>query len=178
MRSLDRRGCVRTNRERVSRTEPFEVFTRPQRSAPARIAGLLIRLRAELFVGLVVLYLWTWLAQLMPDRLVGVLVVVIIGVAVVYPPSRRYVVRRGLAVMTRHRLRAVFVERRIMNYSGNVPLLLWSRPTPVGERVWLLLRAGIDLHDIERNLTFIAVACWASDARATVPSSIAALVVV
>lgn len=41
-----------------------------------------------------------------------------------------------------------------MNYTGNLPVLLWSRPIPVGERVWLLLRAGINLRDVEHNLDY------------------------
>jgi hypothetical protein len=90
--------------------------------------------------------------------------------------TRRYLVRRGLAVVTRHRLRAVFVERRVMNYSGNLPILLWSRPRAVGERVWLLLRAGIDLHDVELNLSFVASGCYARDARARSARSVVALV--
>lgn len=152
--------------DRRTRSEPFEVFTRPQRSLPARILGLALRLRAELLIGVTALWMWSWLSDRMPAWLglvlvgVGVLAVVLIG------PSRRYVTRRGFAVLTRHRLRAVFVQRRVMNWTGNLPILLWSRPTPVGERVWVLLRAGIDLVDVERNLDYIASGCWANTARA------------
>jgi hypothetical protein len=55
-----------------------------------------------------------------------------------------------------------------MNWTGNVPILLWSRPTPIGERVWLLLRSGVDVVDIEWNLRHIASGCprcSASDCR-------------
>ncbi len=38
----------RTSTDRNTRSEPFEVFTRPQRSVPARLVGLLIRCRAEI----------------------------------------------------------------------------------------------------------------------------------
>lgn len=40
-------AVVRTSRDRLTRTEPFQVFTCPQRSWPARLLGLAIRLRAE-----------------------------------------------------------------------------------------------------------------------------------
>ncbi len=174
---MARRGAlVRNFGERHQRSEPFEILTRPQRSLPARLVGLAIRLRAELFVALVALLAWAWLSDQMPAWLIGLLAGLVLLVAGIWPTSRRYVVRRGYAVMTRHRLRAVFVERRIMNYSGNVPVLLWSRPTPVGERVWVLLRAGIDAGDIEHNLSHVASTCWASNARLTAHRKVSALV--
>lgn len=176
---MNRRGnLVRGDRDRLSRSEPFEVFTRPQRSLPARLLGLVIRLRAELFVGLVTLVVGLWLVERMPAWAAGALAVVLALAVAVWTPSRRYVVRRGLAVLTRHRLRAVFVERRVMNHTGNVPVLFWSRPTPVGERVWLLVRAGIDARDIEHNLSHVAAGCFAADARVTTHPRISALVVV
>ena len=92
--------------------------------------------------------------------------------------ARRYLLRRALAVLTRHRLRAVFVQRRVMNWTGNVPILLWSRPTPVGERVWLILRAGIDADDVERNLGHIAAGCHARTARVTAHRSVSSIAMV
>lgn len=170
------RGTVRTPRERWSRSEPFEIFTRPQRSRPARLLGLVIRWRAELTVAVVALSAWLWLTDRMPEWVAGIIVgTLVIGTAA-WPTSRRYVLHRGYAVMTRHRLRAACVERRIMNYSGNLPLQLWSRPTPVGERVWLLLRAGIDAGDLESNLSHLASACWAADARIAAHRKVTALV--
>ncbi|MFC7660553.1 hypothetical protein ACFQV8_34905 [Pseudonocardia benzenivorans] len=65
-----------------------------------------------------------------------------------------------------------------MNYSGNLPLLLWARPTPVGERVWVLLRAGIDPQDIEVAASYYAVSGWARDARVVPNQRLAAIVVV
>lgn len=173
----DRAALARTFGERHLRNEPFELLTRPQRSVPARVVGLLIRLRAELLVGLVALFVGRWLGDLRPAWAAGLLVVLVLVAVAVWTPSRRYLVRRCFAVLTRHRFRAVCVERRIMNYSGNVPVLLWSRPTPVGERMWMLLRAGIDAQDIERNLSYVAVACWANDARVTPHRRVSALVV-
>lgn len=172
-----RRAIVRTSHNRLSRSEPFEVFTRPQRSLPARIVGLLIRLRAELVVAALAIAAWVWLTDRMPTWVAGLVVGALVLAAGCWPMSRRYLLRRVYAVMTRHRLRAVCVERRIMNYSGNVPVQLWARPTAVGERVWLLLRAGIDAGDIQNNLSHIASACWGSDARVNAHRSVSALVV-
>jgi hypothetical protein len=160
------------------RNEPFEVFTRPQRSTAGRLLGLTIRLRAEITVVIVALTAWVLLTNHLPHWAV----VTIVGTAIVTTfaigPSRRYVVYRGIAVLTRHRLRAVCIERRIMNYTGNLPILLWSRPTRIGERVWVLLRAGIDLVDFERNLAYLASGCGARSARAVAIRSFTALVVV
>lgn len=169
---------VRTTRDRLVRTEPFETFHRPQRSKPARVLGLLIRLRAELVVLTVGLTSWIWLDGRMPAWAAGVTLGGVVLVILVVPVSRRFVARRSWAVLTRHRLRTTFVERRVMNYSGNVPLLLWSRPSSVGERVLVLLRAGIDAHDLELAASFIAVSCVAADVRITPHRKLSALVLV
>lgn len=172
------KGGARSGGDRLARSEPFEMFRRPQRSLPARILGLVIRLRAELLVLLVAVWVWVWLVHRMPTWTAGVVVgVPAVGVAL-WAPGRRFVTRRGLAVVTRHRLRAVFVECRVMNFSGNSPLLFWSRPTAVGERVWVWLRAGIDLRDVELRLSHIAVGCVGVDARVAPHRLTAALVVV
>ena len=120
---------------------------------------------------------WVWLTARVPAWVAGLVVGALVLAAGCWPVSRRYLLRRAYAVMTRHRLRAVCVERRIMNYSGNVPVQLWARPTAVGERVWLLLRAGIDAGDIQNNLSHIASACWGGDARVNAHRSVSALVV-
>lgn len=163
---------------RLTRSEQFGVFTRPQRSWPARVLGLLARLRAEIAIAVLVLVAWSWLT----DRIPVWAAVLALGLpalaAAVLPWSRSYFGRRMLAVLTRHRLRAVFVERRVMNCSGNVPILLWSRPTPIGERVWLLLRAGIDAVDIERELAHVASGCHARSARVAARRSITSLATV
>lgn len=168
----------RTDPDRFARSEPFEVFTRPQRSRPARLAGLLIRRRAEIAVIVAGLLAWSWLTDHLPAWGAGLVLGVPALTALAVPVSRRYLHRRALAVLTRHRLRSVFVQRRVMNWTGNLPVLLWSRPTPVGERVWVLLRAGIDGVDIERNLPHIASGCFARDARISVTRRMTALVFV
>jgi hypothetical protein len=52
-----------------------------------------------------------------------------------------------------------------MNHRGYVPWLLWVRPTNAGERVWLLMRSGICVDDLDTRTLQIAAACWARDAR-------------
>jgi len=154
-----------TDPDRYARAEGFPVFVRPQRSVPASLLGLAIRLRVEIVAVLLLVEGWGRLNDRIPSwAAVLVLGLLVIGLALILP-TRRFVGRRALAVLTRHRLRAVFVQRQVINWTGNVPLLLWSRPTPIGERVWVLLRAGIDAVDIERNLAHIASGCHARAAR-------------
>jgi hypothetical protein len=180
------RGSVRSGNDRLVRSEPFELFNRPQRSLPVRVAGLLVRLRAELLVLALVLGLgvsaWLWLSHRLPVWQAAVALAtpaILLGIGIgCWGTARRYVVRRVWAVLTRHRLRKVFVECRIMNFSGALPLLLWARPTPVGERVWVGLRAGIDLREIELRLSHIASGCLATDARVAPHRWTAALVVI
>jgi hypothetical protein len=172
------RTVSRPHTDRDVRAEGFEVFTRPQRSWPARLVGLTIRLRAEITIVALAVLGWRLLNTHLPVWL-AVLLLALLGVGTAaHPWPRRYLVRRAFAVLTRHRLRAVFVQRRILNWTGNLPILLWSRPTPIGERVWLLLRAGIDTTDIERNLAHVASGCHAREARVTPHRAITSLATV
>src|SRR2546423_8086964 len=115
----------------------IELFTRPRQTLVVRIAGLLVRLRAELAVIVVVVTghallvgagmdtTWAWITE-------ATVILVIVAV----PRSRRYVFRRCWAVMSRHRIRACLVNTRAMapmTYNGKLPYLLWSRPSPIGE---------------------------------------------
>ena len=60
---------------------------------------------------------WVWLTDRMPAWVAGLLLAALaVGLALL-PPARRYLLRRALAVLTRHRLRAVFVQRRVMNWT-------------------------------------------------------------
>jgi hypothetical protein len=58
---------------------------------------------------------------------------------------------------------------------GRLPLILWARPTPAGERVWLWLRPGLAFTDLEGHYDKIAVATWATDVRAVCSTRWAAL---
>ena len=95
---------------------------------------------------------------------VGGLLLVVLAV----PHSRRFVWRRVLCVLARHRLHRLFYnDRRLQTRTGRIPLVLWIRPTKVGERAHVLCRAGICGQDFEENAAQIAAACYARDARAT-----------
>ena len=90
-------------------------------------------------------------------------VAVVVGVPAGVPVVRRRIVALAWCLISRHRLRACFNEFIISNRSGSLPLILWAKPTPVGERVWIWLRPGLSLGDLESRLDKIAVACWAAN---------------
>jgi len=163
---------------RGARTDSFEIVSAPQRSTLGKVAGIVFRLRAEITVAATLLAVWLWLTDRMAPEWAGITLGVVAVVLAAVPHSRRYVVRRAVAVETRHRLRAALVQCRVLNYDGNPPLLLWSRPTQVGERVWLLLRAGHDLDDLDRVSGRIATSCHGWSARVSRARRVSSLVVV
>ena len=66
---------------------------------------------------------------------------------------------------TRAKLRGEFIRAANRTAPGRLPLILVARPTPAGERVWLWLRPGLDLADLDGRTDKLAVACWAGQAR-------------
>ncbi|MEO3820983.1 hypothetical protein [Plantactinospora sp. B24E8] len=89
-------------------------------------------------------------------------VALVVGVPAAVPVIRRNLIAVAWCVIVRHRLRVCFSQFIIANQSGSLPLILWARPTPVGERVWIYLRPGLSYQDLNTRLDKIAVACHAS----------------
>jgi hypothetical protein len=113
---------------------------------------------------------WSWIAladattQLVPPLILAVLAVF----CAVVGPVRRGLVAVAWCAIVRHRLRLCFTEiiRIPHRYSAPLqPLILVARPTPAGERVWVWLRPGLEVEDLEAKLGRLAVACWASEVR-------------
>jgi hypothetical protein len=94
----------------------------------------------------------------------------ITGIPAVFRPVRTRINQALWCLVTRHRIRTCFSEFIITNRTGSLPLILWAHPTPVGERVWIWLRPGLSLDDLQDRLDKIAVACWASTALAETAS--------
>jgi hypothetical protein len=109
-----------------------------------------------------VMYGWVQLAQHTPMWVRFVVVGLVVGVPALVPAIRRRVVALVWCVIVRHRLRVCFAQFIVANQSGSLPLILWARPTPVGERVWIYLRPGLSVADLQGRLEKIAVACHAS----------------
>ena len=154
----------------------------------ALLAGIGIGLAVALIVSAVVLIwpvlrvLWWWAAEItlafglgigwvdladhttLPYRIGAV--VLAVGVPAAIPPARRWIIAATWCLITRHRIRVCFSEFIITNRTGSLPLIFWAIPTPVGERVWIWLRPGLALADMQNRLDLIAVACWADTAIA------------
>nr|WP_030503739.1 hypothetical protein [Micromonospora purpureochromogenes] len=102
--------------------------------------------------------LWWWTPEIGITTLLGIcwvqlvnhtetpitllVVALVVGVPAAVPVSRRFLVAWTWCLVVRHRLRVCFAQFIIANQSGSLPLILWAKPTPVGERVWVYLRPG------------------------------------
>ena len=78
------------------------------------------------------------------------------------PPVRRRLCALAWCQVSRHRIRTCFNEFIITNRTGSLPLVLGAHPTPAGERLWVFLRPGLSLADIQQRADKIAAGCWAS----------------
>ena len=107
---------------------------------------------------------WVQLVNHTSTLVTLIVVALVVGVPAGLPVSRRFLVAWTWCLVVRHRLRVCFAQFIIANQSGSLPLILWAKPTPVGERVWVYLRPGLSLADLEGRLDRIAVACHASTA--------------
>ncbi len=165
-----------------SRVDSFEIISAPPANPAVRVAALLLRLRAELFV--LVVCVWAWVV-LGPDhvrdetgRWVAVpgtgldattrfALLVAVGLVLAgLPWTRRLLFHRAQAVLTRHRVRQTLLECRVLNSRSRAcPLTVWARPTRVGEAVWVVLRAGISPTAVAEQTEELASACFAREAR-------------
>jgi hypothetical protein len=115
----------------------------------------------EISLALIVVYGWIGLAEHTNLAVRLAVVTVLVGVPALVPWLRKRLVALAWCVIVRHRLRTCFAQFIVSNQSGSLPLIFLSRPTPVGERVWVQLRPGLALSDLTNRLDKIAVACWA-----------------
>jgi hypothetical protein len=161
MSASSARGSSRSQRNSPYVTD--DLLVRFHRSA----AGVAWRWRTELaIITGITAALWrlsylitlTWAAVALGGLLLTVLAV---------PGSRRFTARRFWCVLGRHRLQRLCYEARLHTRSGRLPLVLWTRPTKVGERAHILCRAGICAEDFEAHIGEIRAACYARDARVT-----------
>lgn len=115
-------------------------------------------------IGLTVLTAWGWtaLAVNTPAWLTLLLLGTLVGGPAAVPLLRRWTLAAFWCIAVRHRLRVCFSQFIIANKSGSLPLILGARPTPVGERVWVMLRPGLSLQYLTQQLDKIAVACHAT----------------
>ena len=130
-------------------------------------AGIAWRWRTELLVmSALAAVFWrldTWTSAIWA----GVILAALAAVVAAVPHPRRFITRRFWCVLARHRLQRLCYEAKLHTRSGRLPVILWIRPTKVGERAWVLCRAGICAEDFETRIGELRAACYARDARVT-----------
>ena len=122
----------------------------------------------EIGVALGLMYGWTGLMTATPMWL-ALTVVGLCALPAAFPRPRYWMLAPFYCLAVRHRLRVCFAAFIATNRSGTLPLILLARPTPAGERVWLWLRPGLSIRDLEQDgqVQRLAVACWADQVRIT-----------
>ena len=155
---------------------PTTSSNRSQRNNPYRIegwavdfhrspAGIAWRWRTELTLFAAALTGYVRLTLAITALWAAVTFAALITVALVVPHSRRFLAKRAWCVISRHRLQRAFYETRMHTRAGRLPLILWIRPTKVGERAWILCRAGVCADDFDACKAEIGAACYAREAR-------------
>jgi hypothetical protein len=156
--------------------DSYEIKVRPHRSLWVQLLLVPWRWRNEVLVVAVTWVVVDGLTRVMSPIAALVAMTIPVALMLTLPRPRRIVTARFWCSVTRHRLRACMVQLRTTNWDGRLPWVLWVRPTPVGERAWLLMMPGLSATDLEDRTEHLAAACWARDARVHRVRSLAALV--
>ena len=130
-------------------------------------AGTAWRWRTELLTLGSLLAVLYWLTRQVTIDWAAVLLAAAVGIVFAVPWSRRFTVRRFWCVLARHRFHRLCWEARLHTRAGRLPVVLWTRPTKVGERLTVWCRAGICADDFIAHVGELAAACYAREARIT-----------
>jgi hypothetical protein len=126
---------------------------------------------AELLLFALVLAAYSALADATAWQLALLVLATPFVVLSTVPALRRRIWPWVMCAVTRHRLRVCFRAFLTTQRFGYSPLILLARPIPAGERVWVWLRTGLALSDLEQRLDKLATGCWAADCRITPASN-------
>jgi hypothetical protein len=126
-------------------------------------AGVAWRWRTELLILTAISASLRKLAHLITLTWAAVVVGVTLAGLACLPWTRR----RFWCILARHRIHKLCWEARLHTRAGRLPLVLWARPTKVGERLHVLCRAGICAEDFEAHIGELRAACFTRDARIT-----------
>lgn len=129
-----------------------------------------IRWRVELTTIAVAAIAGRWLAQHVGGwRHVGYLTGVVLVVLLVWPAGRRWLTAHAWCVLTRHRVRVALGQAGVSSVEGRLPYVIRTRPTPVGTRVTVWMRAGTAIEQLGEDdsvrLGIVRAACWAREVR-------------
>jgi hypothetical protein len=159
-------STTRNRTHRNQRTNPYlfeDLAVTFHRSA----AGMAWRWRTELATLTTAVAAVDGLSYLTPITWAAVIFAASLAVLLALPSTRRFITRRFWCVLTRHRIQRLCWEARLHTRAGRLPLVLWTRPTRVGIRSYLLCRAGICAEDFEQHIDQLRAACYAREARVT-----------
>jgi hypothetical protein len=130
-------------------------------------AGTAWRWRTELLTLSGLLAALYWLSRQVTIHWTPVVLAAALGIAFTIPWSRQFIIRRFWCVLARHRFHHLCWEARLHTRAGRLPMVLWTRPTKVGERLIVWCRAGTCAEDFEQHTGELAAACYAREARVT-----------
>jgi hypothetical protein len=153
-------------RGRANRLGAVEVIS-PQLHRSWIVQVLLAIWRWSIEILLLALLIITWfrLSAHMPNYAVAAVLVVPFAIGANFPRVRRLLAGWCWVLVVRHRFRTALVQTGVRNRSGKLPWIVAWRPTAVGERVTLLMVAGMSATDVENAADAIAAACWARQVR-------------
>jgi hypothetical protein len=150
---------------------------RPHHSWWVQLLLLIWRWTPELLLLAIVVWYWHRTSEAgWPTPTQIAVPMALLAPVVIWPRTRFWMLGIFWLLVTRHRLRQYFLQCGAYNRSGRLPWLTLSYPTPVGERVWVWLVAGLSLADFECDTQQVAVACWARDCRVGRAKKLAGLV--
>jgi hypothetical protein len=130
-------------------------------------AGVAWRWRTELAILLALTAALWRLTLLVTIIRAAITLAALVLLLLAVPVTRRFITRRFWCVLARHRIQRLCYEARLHTRTGRLPLVLWTRPTKVGERARVLCRAGICAEDFDAHIGELRAACFARDARVT-----------
>jgi hypothetical protein len=130
-------------------------------------AGLAWRWRTELLILGGFLAALAWLSGQITITWAPVVLAAALGIIFPIPAIRRFIIRRFWCVLARHRFQRLCWEARLHTRAGRLPVVVWTRPTKVGERLHIWCRAGVASKDFEQHTDELAAACYAREARVT-----------
>ena len=92
-------------------------------------------------------------------------IAVLVGGALSWAPTRRYLIARVWCIITPHRVRVGCVQAWIHSRRGKIPIVLVTTRQSFGERVHIWCRAGTSAVDFTSAVPLLTAACWARDIR-------------
>jgi hypothetical protein len=141
--------------------------TRPTRgrTMTAARAALLLRWRTEVtLVTLAIIAAHVFTVSGTSHRTTLIRALITASVLMAQRETRAWVIDRAHCLLTRRRLYAALEGVQADVGAPQLPLVLWVRPSPLGERAYLWRRPGITPEMLHTRANEVAANCWAKEA--------------